>query len=91
MRTLSKVIAWLCILSTLSMGCYSTSALTDPRGAEKNQLYSGQIQSVVTMDGKKYQFNKPPIIINDTIVGEAETRVTALQASIPTSDVAELG
>ena len=71
MKGVGKIVAWLCIFSTLFTGCYS-SAMIDPTGEEKEKMYSGEIQVVITKQGTKYWFEKPPTIVNDAIVGEAK-------------------
>ena len=68
MKGVGRVVAWTCIFSTLFMGCYS-SVLIDPTGEEKEKMYSGEIQAVITKQGTKYWFEKPPTIVNDAIVG----------------------
>jgi hypothetical protein len=69
MKTRLKVVAWLCIFSTLLMGCY-TSIIVEPTGDGKNLLRSHRIGYLVSKDSVKYVYDKPPIIVNDTIVGE---------------------
>lgn len=94
MERTGKIVAWLCIFSTLLMGCYS-SAIIDPTGDEKDEIYSQKIEYVVTKDGTKYQFRRPPTIVKDAIVGEVDMGVgdalAARQVSIPTFDVAQTG
>jgi hypothetical protein len=94
MNTTVKLIAWTGIFSILFMGCY-TASMIDPNGAEKEKIYSGQIKYVVTKDGTQYEFKRPPTVVKDAIVGEAETRVddalVVRRVSIPTFDVAQLG
>lgn len=91
MKRVIKVVAIVCIFSTLFMGCYS-STLIDPRGEERNRIYEGEIRSVVTKEGAKYEFEIPPTIANDAIVGVIRTLPgpTAHQVSIPISEVAEV-
>lgn len=50
-----RLTAWICIFSTGFLGCTSTT-LIQPEGENGEQLYSGQIESVVTKDGTKYEF-----------------------------------
>ncbi len=85
MNRTGKTIAWVCIFSTLFVGCYS-SALIDPKGEEKDKIYSDQIQFVVTNDGTKYEFDTPPTITKNAIVG----MVKAKEVSIPLSEVSEV-
>jgi len=93
MKKVGKVALWVSIFSTLFMGCYS-SAMIDPKGDEKEKIYSGKIASVVTKDGTKYEFDKAPTIVNDTIVGEGKVSTEAgfitKQVSIPLSDVVKV-
>ena len=88
-----KPMAWLCIYSTLLMGCYG-SVLIDPKGDESARVYSDEIKFVLTKDGTKYVFEKPPVIVNDTIVGEVKVPVAegmmTKKLSVPLSDVAEV-
>ena len=94
MNALSKIVAGICIFSTLFMGCYSSSMI-DFAGGEKEKIYSNDITSVLTKDGKKYEFETPPVVSNDTIVGVAKvsgyTQVKKDETSIPQSDVAYVG
>jgi hypothetical protein len=91
MDTTGKIVAVVCIFSTLFMGCYN-SALIDPTGDEKVKMYSGSIESVLTKDGKKYEFERPPVVTNDTIAGGAKftwyTQANQEVTSIPLSNVA---
>ncbi len=93
-NTTGRIVAWTCIFSTLLMGCYS-SVLIDPAGDEKEKMYSNDITSVLTKDGKKYDFENPPVVINDTIAGVAKgsryAQVKKEETSIPHSDVAYVG
>ena len=93
MKTTVKVVAWLCIFSFFYMGCYS-SVLVNPGGDEKAKMYSNDIKNVTTKDGTKYVFEKPPVIVNDTIVGEVKVPVAegmmTKKISVPLSDVAEV-
>jgi hypothetical protein len=91
MKTISKAVAWACIVSTLFMGCYS-SALIDPKGDEREKIYSGDIEYVIKKDGTKQVFTKHvffahyfaahPTVITDTI--RVPVKKTVL---IPRSDV----
>ncbi len=82
MKTAGKAVAWVCIFSTTFMGCY-TSALIDPRGTEKDKIYSGRIESVTMNDGREYVFDPSPTTVDDSIVGIVKGK----QVSIPLSDV----
>lgn len=75
-----NIVAWMCLFSTLCVGCTSTSVTIVPTGKGKAQLCSETIYSVVTKDSTMYIFEKPPTVVNDTIVGELR--------SIAVSDVA---
>lgn len=93
MKTAGKVAAWICISTTLFAGCYS-SALVDPTGPEKEKVYSGSIESVLTKDGTHYVFRTAPNIVNGAIVGVIEAAKNpgimsedVKQVSIPISDV----
>jgi hypothetical protein len=81
-----KPVAWICLFSVLSMGCYS-SALIDPKGDERDKMYSGEIEYVVMKDSTKYMFDRTPEIVKDSIVGTAQCR----QVSLPLVDVASAG
>jgi len=90
MKKGGKVVAWVCIFSTVIMGCYS-SAMIEPTGANKERVYSGEIHYLVTKDSTRYWFEKPPAIVKDTIVGEANfyrgRGLTTEKVSIPYSNV----
>jgi hypothetical protein len=85
MNTASKSLAWICIYSTLFMGCYS-SALISPTGEDKDKMYSGRIESIITKDGLKYEFDIPPVLSNGAFVGVDEKGAV----SIPLSEVSEV-
>jgi hypothetical protein len=93
MEKTGNAVACLSILSTLCMGCYS-SALIEPTAAEMENIYTDHIDYVVTKDGKKYDFEEPPVVTNDTISGRWTTSawrfVRSKEVSIPLSDVAEI-
>jgi len=63
MKTVGKIVAWLCIFSTLFVGCYS-SALIDPSGNERSKIYSGDIEYVIMKDGTKQVFTNHPFFIH---------------------------
>ncbi len=93
MKAPGIVVAWICISTTLFAGCYS-SALVDPTGPEKEKVYSGRIESVLTKDGTHYVFRTAPNIVNGAIVGVIEAAKNpgimiedVKQVSIPISDV----
>jgi hypothetical protein len=69
MQEASKGVAWICIVSTLLLGCYS-AALIDPRGDEKENIRSGEIEFVIMTDSTKYVFDEPPSVVNDTIIND---------------------
>jgi hypothetical protein len=80
MKRTSKMVAWLCIFSILLMGCY-TSTLIDPKGDDKEQMNSHNIEYVITKDGIKHEFETPPAIVNNAIV-------PTVSVSIPYTNVA---
>jgi hypothetical protein len=89
-----KMVAWICLLGILCIGCYSAELIEPP--APKKNIYTGRIQYVVTKDGKKYEFEQPPTVINDTIVRGRATFTWRIQAnevetSFPLSDLAMVG
>jgi hypothetical protein len=81
-----KATAYVCIFSILLMGCY-TSTLIDLTGDNKDKINSGEIQFVVTKDSTKCEFQEPPTIVKDSIVGKVNDK----QVSIPISNVAMVG
>ena len=87
----TKIIAGVCIFSTLFMGCFS-SVLIEPTDAENARMNSRYIDIVVTKDGKKYEFENPPVVANDSLLGEATVtgygEVNQEETSIPLSDLA---
>jgi hypothetical protein len=64
----AKGVAWVCILSTLLMGCYG-GVVIDPTGEQKDEVYSNDILQVTTKDNVEYSFEQPATIVNDTIIG----------------------
>jgi hypothetical protein len=81
MKTTGRIVAWLCIFSTLLTGCYS-SALIDPTGNDKAKVYSKDIEYIIMKDGTRHEFAAPPTIADDIIVW-----TTTKSVSIPLSDV----
>jgi hypothetical protein len=81
MNAARKTIAWICIFSILFVGCYG-SALIDPKGEEKERIYSDKIEYVITKDGTKREFVTPPAIMSNALVPKQSV-------SIPLSDVAQ--
>lgn len=85
-----KAAAWLCIISSLHMGCYS-SALIDPAGNEKDKVYTDTIKMVITKDGTKYEFVETPTIASNAVVGTVNVRLSEgimkKQVTIPLSDI----
>jgi hypothetical protein len=66
MEKASKGVAWICIFSTFPLGCYSSAVIAP---AEKERVHAGSIEYVITKDGKKCEFEKAPVVANDSIVG----------------------
>jgi hypothetical protein len=88
MNAAKKPVAWLCILSTLLMGCFGT-VLVKPEGDDKERVCSNEIEYVITKDGRGYQFVSPPTIVNGAIIGEG--RLNRDKVSIHLSDAALIG
>lgn len=91
MNSATRLVTWVCTLSTLFMGCY-TSVLVDPTDAENVRTNSGYVDYVVTKDGKRYEFEKSAVVANDKLVGEATvtgySQVNQEENSVPLTDVA---
>ena len=85
MNRTGKQVAWVCIVSTLVMGCYS-SAMIDPRGDDKDRMYTDRIEVVITKEGTKYDFDASPSIVDSAIVGSQP----GYQVSLPLSSVATI-
>ena len=87
----TTIVTVVCIFSTLLMGCYS-SVFVVPDDAENVKMNSRYIDYVVTKDGTKYELEKPPVVANDTLMGEATVtgiaQVNQEETSIPLSDLA---
>jgi hypothetical protein len=84
MNATIRLIAWICILSTGLLGCTSTT-LIQPEGANQEKLSSGEIESLVTKDGTKYEFEgtKKGTLADGMVRGISGGRAVA----IPLSDV----
>jgi hypothetical protein len=85
-----KAVAWICIVSTLLGGCYSSEVFYSA-GRKKEKMHAGTIEYVTTMDGTKYEFDKAPDVTNDRIVGQARLlengQMVTKDVSIPQSEV----
>jgi hypothetical protein len=90
MKSGGKIVAWLCICSTLLMACYS-SVMVEPTGVDRKKIFSGAIDYVIMKDDTKYEFEMPPTIVKESIIGLVEARVNGgivtKQVSLPLSDV----
>jgi hypothetical protein len=86
----TKIVAGICIFSTLFMGC-SSSMLIDPAGADKDKIQSGGIEYVVTKDSTMHKFYWPARADSCTVVGVVLTQVggesSPVQVWIPLSDI----
>ena len=93
MDTGRKIIAWLCMVSTLLTGCTSTT-LVEPERDGVSVIHSGRIASVIMKDGTEYTFTDPPEVIDDVIVGTLDIRVTEgimkFPVALPLSEVARV-
>jgi len=93
MDTGRKIIAWLCMVSTLLTGCTSTT-LVEPERDGVSVIHSGRIASVIMKDGTEYTFTDPPEVIDDVIVGTLDIRVTEgimkFPVALPLSEVAQV-
>jgi hypothetical protein len=85
MKKASKFVAWVCICSTLFVGCY-TWAMIDPTGEKKERIYEERIDYVLTRDSTEYEFDKPAKADSTAIVGEIDGK----QVSIPLSGVSRV-
>jgi hypothetical protein len=87
-----KAVAWICIFSTLLMGCY-TSEMIEPTGDEKERIPTEDIRFVLMKDGTEYE-PYDSVIVNDTLVAEVwcyESFLPTLeQVKLPMSDVAKV-
>jgi hypothetical protein len=93
-----KVVAWLCIFSTLLMGCYSSGVIYHAENEEdvtyQERISAEPIAYVVTNSGTRYDFDikNPPTVTQDAIVGEIRVPIEGghmmKQVSIPMRDVA---
>jgi hypothetical protein len=85
-----RIVAWLCIFSLLLTGCY-TPSLIDATGEERKKIYAtDEVYYVITKDSIKHVFDYPPVVTNDTIMGQV-TKEIAKEVSIPLSDLAQVG
>jgi hypothetical protein len=67
MEKTGKVVAWICIFSTLLMGCYS-STLVDLYGGGERRVSSDSIEWVGRRSGTRYHLTVPPTFVKDTLV-----------------------
>jgi hypothetical protein len=98
MDKLYKMFAWICIVSTLLMGCHSSGVIYHAENEDdatyQERISSEPISYVVTKSGTRYDFHveNPPTVTQDAIVGEVmvpiEGEYMLKKVSIPVSDVA---
>ncbi len=67
MNTTMKLSVWICIYSTLFMGCYS-SAMISTTGEDRGLIYTNKIETVITKDSTECKFDLPPAVVSDTTV-----------------------
>jgi hypothetical protein len=91
-------IAWMCIWSTILMGCHSSGVIYHAENEDdatyQERISSEPISYVVTKSGTRYDFHvkNPPTVTQDAIVGEVMVPIEGMymskKVSIPVSDVA---
>lgn len=81
----AKIVACVCIFSILFTGCYS-SAMVEATGSANNEIYTDNIEYVITNDGTKYVFEFPATVVKNSIVGTSGNK----QVSIPLADVSKV-
>jgi hypothetical protein len=85
MKPPSRVAAWTCILSVSLMSC-TTTKIVQPENIEEENVKEKEITLVVTHDGTRYAFDKPPpTIIGDSLIIGVKDRKSVV---IHVSDVA---
>jgi hypothetical protein len=93
MRKASKMVAWIGVVNSLFLGCYSLVTI-EPTVENKDRIGSNEILEVVSNDSTKYVFQESPTVANDTIAGAVLIRVDNVmmkkRVSIPLSDVVEV-
>jgi hypothetical protein len=94
MEKTGRAVAWICMFSTLLVGCY-TSAAIDP-GAQKERMYSERITYIVTKDSTMYKFNySPPTIHPEYLRGMADFRTpkgnSTREVILPLANIAHVG
>jgi hypothetical protein len=87
MNRIFRIVAWVTTVSMCVTGCY-TSSLIEPVAGDEGELYSQDIEIVVTRDGTKYQFDDVPrpTIVKGSIVGY----VKRTQVIIPIAEVSKV-
>jgi hypothetical protein len=93
MEKASKGVAWICIFSTLVMGCKTTHVVGATDEIQR-KVHSGEIVKVLAKDGTEYVFERPATVVHDTIVGRAQIRIgegyMVRHVSLPLSTVASV-
>lgn len=94
MKTVNRLVAWTCLFSTTVMGCYTTSFI-EPTGDGRQRMEKGEITRVVMKDGALYDFDEPPIVAEEAIIGKAKIRQSdgeyiSKEVSLPITDVLEI-
>jgi hypothetical protein len=89
-----KGVAWICIFSTLLMGCY-TSEVIEPKELENGRIAFEDLEYVVTQDSSRYDFQVPPRIHERALVGYAVPGLSfcpgGQKVSIPVSEILQTG
>ena len=94
MKTVHRFVAWICLFSTTVMGCYTTSFI-EPTGDGRQRIEKGEITRVVMKGGTVYEFDEPPIVVEEAITGDAKIKQSdgeyiSKEVSLPITDVAEI-
>jgi len=94
MKTVHRFVAWICLFSTTVMGCYTTSFI-EPTGDGRQRIEKGEITRVVMKGGIVYEFDEPPIVVEEAITGDAKIKQSdgeyiSKEVSLPITDVAEI-
>jgi hypothetical protein len=81
MEKASTGVAWICIFSTLVMGCHGAVEIVSPDGPNHERMYSDEIIYADTKNGQRHECDPPPDLRDSVLIGYVLGEYT--QISVP--------